>query len=79
VHSAHECQKRCREPFTTTIPDTFWGINNDDTLLENSFVVPAVVLADVPAAQRAPAFPAPPLAHIGDERLEIRAQVRGCK
>src|SRR5262249_45196290 len=30
-------------------------INDDDTLLENSFVVPEAALADVPAALRAPA------------------------
>ena len=78
MHSAQECQKRCREPFTTTIPDAFWGVNNDDTRLENTFVVPAVALADVPAAQRAPAIAAPALAGVGDERLEIPAQARGC-
>jgi uncharacterized protein (TIGR03032 family) len=32
-------------------------INDDDTLLENSFVVPDAALADVPAALRAPAGP----------------------
>ena len=34
-------------------------INDDETLLENSFVVPDAALADVPAALRAPAEPAP--------------------
>src|SRR5262249_23260754 len=34
-------------------------INDDNTLLENSFVVPEAALADVPAALRAPAEPAP--------------------
>ena len=32
-------------------------INDEDTLLENSFVVPDAVLADVPASLRAPAQP----------------------
>ena len=32
-------------------------INDDEKLLENSFVVPDAVLADVPAALRAPAEP----------------------
>ncbi len=32
-------------------------INDDDKLLENSFVVPDAALADVPAALRAPADP----------------------
>jgi hypothetical protein len=32
-------------------------INDDDTLLENSFVVPAVAPADVPASLRGPARP----------------------
>ena len=34
-------------------------INDDETLLENSFVVPDAALADVPAALRAPPFPSP--------------------
>ena len=34
-------------------------INDDNTLLENSFVVPDAALADVPAALRAPAGPTP--------------------
>jgi hypothetical protein len=33
-------------------------INDDQTLLENSFVVPDAALADVPAALRGPAEPA---------------------
>ena len=32
-------------------------INDDEKLLENSFVVPDAALADVPAALRAPAVP----------------------
>jgi uncharacterized protein (TIGR03032 family) len=52
-------------------------INDDDTMLENSFVVPDAALADVPAALRAPAITAPPLAEIGDERLEVCAQACG--
>jgi hypothetical protein len=32
-------------------------INDDDTLLENSFVVPDAALGEVPAALRAPADP----------------------
>jgi uncharacterized protein (TIGR03032 family) len=34
-------------------------INDDDKVLENSFVVPDAALADVPASLRAPAEPAP--------------------
>jgi hypothetical protein len=34
-------------------------INDDEKLLENSFVVPDAALADVPAALRAPAEPTP--------------------
>jgi uncharacterized protein (TIGR03032 family) len=51
-------------------------INDDESLLENSFVVPDAALADVPAALRAPAIAAAPLAEIGDERLEVCAQAR---
>jgi len=45
----------------TVLPGRRWPelINDDETLLENSFVVPDAALADVPAALRAPAF-APP-------------------
>jgi uncharacterized protein (TIGR03032 family) len=43
------------------LPGRRWPelINDDDTRLENSFVVPDAALADVPAALRAPADPAP--------------------
>src|SRR5262249_14482606 len=42
----------------TVLPGRRWPelINDDETLLENSFVVPDAVLADVPAALRAPAI-----------------------
>ena len=54
--------------FDTTVQEIFavavlpgrrWPelINDDETLLENSFVVPDAALADVPAALRAPAPP----------------------
>jgi uncharacterized protein (TIGR03032 family) len=64
----------------TVLPGRRWPelINDDGSLLENSFVVPDQALADVPAALRAPAIAAPALAEIGDERLEIRAQACGC-
>ena len=41
----------------TVVPGRRWPelINDDETLLENSFVVPDAALADVPAALRAPA------------------------
>jgi uncharacterized protein (TIGR03032 family) len=60
----------------TVLPDRRWPelINDDEAVLENSFVVPDAALADVPASLRAPAIPAPPLAKIGDERLEVCAQ-----
>jgi uncharacterized protein (TIGR03032 family) len=60
----------------TVLPGRRWPelINDDETRLENSFVVPDQALADVPAALRAPAIAAPPLAEIGEERLEIGAQ-----
>jgi uncharacterized protein (TIGR03032 family) len=40
-------------------------INDDEKLLENSFVVPDAALADVPAALRAPAEPAHGAARAG--------------
>jgi uncharacterized protein (TIGR03032 family) len=45
----------------TVLPGRRWSelINDDETMLENSFVVPDAALADVPAALRAPAHPAP--------------------
>jgi hypothetical protein len=41
----------------TVLPGRRWPelINDDESLLENSFVVPDPALADVPAALRAPA------------------------
>jgi uncharacterized protein (TIGR03032 family) len=45
----------------TVLPSRRWPelINDDETLLENSFVVPDAALADVPAALLAPTDPAP--------------------
>jgi hypothetical protein len=59
--------------FDTTVQEIFavavlpgrrWPelINDDQTRLENSFVVPDAALADVPAALRAPAAAASPSA-----------------
>jgi hypothetical protein len=64
----------------TVLPGRRWPelINDDETLLENSFVVPDAALADVPAALRALAIAPAALAQVGDERLEIRAQACGC-
>jgi hypothetical protein len=43
----------------TVLPGRRWPelINDDQSVLENSFVVPDAVLDDVPAALRAPADP----------------------
>ena len=43
----------------TVLPGRRWPelINEDATLLENSFVVPDAALADVPAALQTPADP----------------------
>jgi uncharacterized protein (TIGR03032 family) len=49
-------------------------INDDETFLENSFVVPDAALADVPASLRAPARPAPSAVGPGGERSELRLQ-----
>jgi hypothetical protein len=51
----------------TVLPGRRWPelINDDDTRLENSFVVPDAALADVPAALRAPAEPTPRAAGVG--------------
>jgi hypothetical protein len=61
------------------LPGRRWPelINDDDTRLENSFVVPDAALADVPAALRAPAIPTAPSAEIDDKRLEVGAQACG--
>jgi uncharacterized protein (TIGR03032 family) len=51
-----------QELFAVTVPPGGrWPelIHDDQPLLENSFVVPEAVLADVPAALRAPADPTP--------------------
>jgi uncharacterized protein (TIGR03032 family) len=48
-------------------------INDDNTLLENSFVVPDAALADVPAALRGPAEPAPGAAGPGGNGSVPRA------
>jgi hypothetical protein len=63
----------------TVLPGRRWPelINDDDTLLENSFVVPNAALADVPAALRAPAITAPTSADVGDEHLEVFARACG--
>jgi hypothetical protein len=43
----------------TVLPGRRWPelINDDESLLENSFVVPDAALADVPASLRGPAGP----------------------
>jgi uncharacterized protein (TIGR03032 family) len=63
----------------TVLPGRRWPelINDDESLLENSFVLPDAALADVPAALRAATISAPPLTEIGDERLEVCAQACG--
>jgi uncharacterized protein (TIGR03032 family) len=52
-------------------------INDDETLLENSFVVPDAALADVPALMRAPIVPAAFSAEVGDSLSEIGARACG--
>ena len=58
----------------TVLPGRRWPelINDDGTRLENSFVVPDAALADVPAALRAPADPAPRAVGQGGEQAEPR-------
>jgi uncharacterized protein (TIGR03032 family) len=58
------------------LPGRRWPelINDDDTRLENSFVVPDEALADVPAALRAPADGAAHAAGVGGERAEPRGR-----
>ena len=52
-------------------------INDDEKLLENSFVVPDAALADVPAALRAPAVPTPHAARVDGKRTEPRERMCG--
>jgi uncharacterized protein (TIGR03032 family) len=47
-------------------------INDDEKLLENSFVVPDAALADVPASLRAPAEPAPGAAGLAGSEIAPR-------
>lgn len=60
----------------TVLPGRRWPelINDEETLLENSFVVPDSALADVPAALRAPAVPAPHAAGSSGEPDELHEQ-----
>jgi uncharacterized protein (TIGR03032 family) len=46
-------------------------INDDETLLENSFVVPDAALADVPTTLRAPILAVSPSAEVGDNPSEV--------
>jgi uncharacterized protein (TIGR03032 family) len=57
----------------TVLPGRQWPevINDDETLLENSFVVPDAALVDVPASLRAPASPALSAAWRGGKRDEL--------
>jgi hypothetical protein len=61
------------------LPGRRWPelIHDDESLLENSFVVPDAALADVPAALRAPADPAPRAVGQGGEQAEPRERSRG--
>jgi uncharacterized protein (TIGR03032 family) len=63
----------------TVLPGRRWPelINDDEALLENSFVLPDAALADVPAAQRASAIGVTPLAQIDEQRLDVCAQACG--
>jgi uncharacterized protein (TIGR03032 family) len=60
----------------TVLPGRRWPelINDDETLLENSFVVPDAALADVPAGLRAPVVPATFSAELGDRFSENGAR-----
>jgi hypothetical protein len=69
-----------REIFAVTVlPGRRWPelINDDETLLENSFVVPDAAPADVPATLRAPILPVSPSAEFGDNHSEVCA--RACQ
>jgi hypothetical protein len=63
----------------TVLPGRRWPelINDDGSLLENSFVVPGAALADVPAELRAPADPVPRAAGLGGERDELGQEPDG--
>jgi uncharacterized protein (TIGR03032 family) len=63
----------------TVLPGRRWPelINDDGSLLENSFVVPDAALADVPAGLRAPADPVHRAAGLGAERDELGQEPDG--
>jgi uncharacterized protein (TIGR03032 family) len=63
----------------TVLPGRRWPelINDDASLLENSFVVPDAALADVPAGLRAPADPVPRALGLGGERDELGQEQDG--
>jgi hypothetical protein len=63
----------------TVLPGRRWPevINDDETLLENSFVVPDAALADVPATLRAPILAVSPSAEVGDNHSEVCARACG--
>jgi uncharacterized protein (TIGR03032 family) len=63
----------------TVLPGKRWPelINDNDMLLENSFVVPDAALADVPAGLRAPADPVPRAAGLGGEWDELGQEPDG--
>jgi hypothetical protein len=58
------------------LPGRRWPelINDDDTRLENSFVVPDAALADVPAALRAPVDATAHAAGVGEDQAEPRGR-----
>jgi uncharacterized protein (TIGR03032 family) len=51
--------------------------NDDETVLENSFVVPDPALADVPVALRVPTAPTPRAARVGGNLTEPRERLCG--